>query len=262
MNKLGFEARFWAENCPVIKLFKVFKDSVDISDFIVESPDGTNPNWNQIESNFYTSYEISLYNENTKESIKIKEVRQSSFIVLNLNIDRINYVELTNKLLLLDGLITIHIFDNEDEYWQGADTVQLYNFANKSHNHLRKIPDPLGIGREYLDTSENYGRFISLYRDRTMAAPINYYGKMFFNLIPKEYIAKYKNFYSYEEHENYIKCVLFPDIFESEKNRKKQEEFFKYLKLQDLSELIGNIYKAKGVPFDKLVDERIQQLYL
>lgn len=261
MNKLGFEARFWAESCPVIKLFKVFKNVVDIKGFNVEAPDSVNPNWNEIESNFYTSYEVTLYNEDTKESIKINEVRQSSFIILKLNINKINYIELVDKLLPLDGLLTMHIFDNEDEYWQSADTTQLYSFANKSYSHLRKIPDPLGIGREYLDISENYGRFISLYRDRTMAAPINYYGNMFFNLIPKEYIANYKNFYSYEDHENYIVCVLFPEIFESERNRRKQEEFFKYLKLDTLSELIGNIYGAGGVPFDKPIDDRIKQLY-
>ena len=259
---IGFEARFWMKKCPTARLYNLIKNKVDITEFDVISPENVNSNWDDISININESYNIWITKNDTGEAIEISSINQITvYISFELKIERIDYLSLISELLDIDGLLTIHIYDYNDVYWQSVDTTQSYIFANKPYSHLLIVEDPLGIGRECLDTSKNYGRFVSLYRDRTMAAPINYYGTMFFNLIPKEYIANYSGFYKFEEYKRYIKCVLFFEIFESDKNRKKQEEYFKYLKIQELSDLIGDIYGINGVPFDKEIDVKIKQLY-
>lgn len=255
MKNIGIKARFWAENCPTIKLVKAIKDKISINRFSVISPDGAENNWESVLNWFYTSKDISLVNYNTDESIIVDSVRESSYISIAIDNTKIDVGQIMDSLLSKQEFILAHIYDFMDEYWQGSTDIQSYELYNKPYAHLPKSENV--FGDECIDVSKNYGRMISLEREQTMAAPINYYGKMFFELIPKEYIASYNHFYSYEDYGDYVKCVLFENIFESEKNRKLQEDYFKYLKLEELSALMNDYYACEGFPFDGYrIDER------
>jgi hypothetical protein len=97
------------------------------------------------------------------------------------------------------------------------------------------------ITREFIlnnavDISEHWGRYVSTRGIRFMAAPLMWFGKEFFKIIPKEELLKFKDA-SLINHASFdiVYIVLF-DLYDTtakKENRAMQKEFWKFFDLQN-----------------------------
>lgn len=153
----------------------------------------------------------------------------------------------------VENLIYCYCYDQLDCMDQ-SDTSKVnpeFNSPWKFGEHSRDF-----ILTNAKDISEHWGRYVSTRGITFMAAPIMYFGKEFYKIIPKEELIKFKSA-SLIDHSTFeiVYIVLFDlyDIPSKKGNRISQKEFWKFF---DLQKKIAQYEKTHPIDFVKWLKER------
>lgn len=145
-------------------------------------------------------------------------------------------------LLENENFIVGYCKDIDFDLWQNEKFINNYIFYEKEHSHLPKIYDST-FGEYLIETSKNPGRMNLVNQMWFGVTWRMYFGKRFFEMIPKERIISFPNLYKVKELGNQ---VIFIELFEKPEDSTLEENieiirrFREWIKLD---ELIGKLNK-------------------
>lgn len=258
MKKLGILCYYLQEEFSFDNFIEISSQlNLDLTKF------DTNKSWYKFLISLKNNEDDPIFSEDG-ESISFSKIGEYYFYHLSLNCPSSsilnNYLSHFELLISLNGILNGFVFDSEDEKWQGTESISIYDFNNKDYSRLPKILGP--IGNMIIDTSKNHGRLFWFGRTRIMAVPINFYSSRFLKLIPLIYLKRFGKFTSYEERDSGVYFRLYEETFKSEKNRHVQQNFWRYMKFDNLIEQDWNKYRFKNYPYDVEPSHEMKQLYL
>ncbi len=129
-----------------------------------------------------------------------------------------------------------YCYDIDYHMWENEIMISNYELLEKSHTGLPKYFDSLE-GMEVIDISNNPGR-MDLVAGMWLGATWRmYFGKPFFEYVPKEKLLSFPEAYHMEELENGVVFIqLYEKLFESsgEENRALQQSFREWVGMDEL----------------------------
>ncbi|ELR68830.1 hypothetical protein C900_05776 [Fulvivirga imtechensis AK7] len=141
-----------------------------------------------------------------------------------------------NSMLTSEKFVTGYCYEMDYVLWQNEQMISNYDFWGKSHSHLPKYYDPLQQ-LEMIDISNNPGRMTLVKGMWLGAAWRMYFGRSFFEFIPKEKLLSFRGAYHVEELENDLVFIqLYENFFESsrEENVVLQRSFREWIGMDNL----------------------------
>lgn len=231
---LGFEPKFL--NITIDEFTKpkysIKYNKHELASYIQNLPNSIifqNEEYEQDNSKIFSFFRVGISNDTAFP------IKHYSFEWSNSNLDFLLQSEQFKQLLLSENLIYSYCYDQKDTMLQS--------------NNSRINPDfekPMAVDESYrdftindVDISKNWGRILSVHGLEFMAAPLMWFGKEFYKIVPKEKLLELGTRLS----KDVIEIKLF-DLYANtseQKNREKQRFFWEKMNLERVvSEYVKN----------------------
>ncbi|HLA58927.1 MAG TPA: hypothetical protein VK622_09210 [Puia sp.] len=166
---------------------------------------------------------------------------------LDFLIDSSYFQSLLNPNFLICG----YCYDHDDVFLESNTDIRYYMSKNNSSPYATTKNQ---FGDDIIDVSKNWGRSESACGLEFLAAPLMWFGKSFFEIIPKGDFLKFESGIVKNNNDEMISITLFDlvDLPMKHENRRKQENFWLSF---DLKNKIESYRKSHSIDLEKWIKD-------